>query len=487
MQERKDGMRTQLRFLSDDERRRIHEDSLKILGEVGVRFMSGKARKLLKSNGASVDKDGMIVRIPRDMVEHAVKTAPKSFVLGARNPAFDFAMPSRRTGYTLDGAATFALDFETGEKRNALTKDLVASLRIFEELELGTVVWPNVVPNDVAVDAADVRTAFLSFMNSSKHIQHEVHDVAEIPFLIEGLAAILGSEDVVKARKIFSVCYCTIPPLTHDAEMCDAALELVKYHIPILPYPMPACGSTGPASLYSDIAVANAESLSALTLFQFAEPGAPIIFGHAAGIMNFNSGSFLEGAPESTLINGSLGEMARFYGLPNTQAGCLTEAKAPGPQAVMEKLLSALPLVLSGVDVINGIGEIETSQLLVLEQLIVDHEIACLCRRMKEGVEVGDRKDLYKDVAKVKPGGHFLMEDSTLDACRSDEFIMPALFDRNTCEQWLELGRPDVYSKARRNVTEILESPKKNPLPDNVSGRLEDIMRKAEKELGRKG
>lgn len=88
----------------------------------------------------------------------------------------------------------------------------------------------------------------------------------------------------------------------------------------ILPYPMPACGSTGPASLYSDIAVANAESLSALVLFQMAELGAPIIYGNAAGIMNFSSGSFLEGAPESTLINGALGAMAKFYGLPGTHA-----------------------------------------------------------------------------------------------------------------------------------------------------------------------
>lgn len=476
-------MRLQCRFLSDEEKHRINEDSLKILREVGVRFLSAGARKLLKGAGASVDEESKVVRIPRDMVEHAVKVAPKSFVLGARNPEFDFAMPSAYTAYTLDGAATFVQDFDTGEKRNAVTKDLLASLKIFDELSLGRVVWPNVVLSDIPVHSADVRTAFLSFIHSSKHIQHEVHDQAEIPFLIEGLAAILGGEDAIKKRKIFSVCYCTIPPLTHDENMCDAALELVKYHIPILPYPMPACGSTGPASLYSDIAVANAESLSALVLFQMAEPGTPVIFGHAAGIMNFNSGSFLEGAPESTLINGSLGEMARFYGLPNTQAGCLTEAKAPGPQAVMEKLLSALPLVLSGVDVINGIGEIETSQLLVLEQLIVDYEIAKLCRRMKDGVDVCDAKDYFKDVANVKPGGHFLMEDSTLEACRSGEFYMPALLDRNTRDQWMELGRPDVYAKARERVKEILAAPSKNVLPDKVVGRLEDIMRKADEEL----
>jgi len=257
----------------------------------------------------------------------------------------------------------------------------------------------------------------------------------------------------------------------------------VKYHIPILPYPMPACGSTGPASLFTNIAVANAESLSALVLFQMANPGTPIIYGHASGIMNFRSGSFLEGAPESTLLNGSLGEMAHFYHLPGTQAGCLTDAKSPGAQAIMEKMTSALPLVLSGVDVINGIGEIETSQLLLLEQIVVDHEIATLCKRMKDGIEVSSAKNLFEDVARAKPGGHFLMEDSTMDACRSGEFIMPELFDRNTHEQWVEMGRPEVYTEARKKVQSILDSPPKNPLPDKVIGRLEDILRRADEEL----
>jgi len=476
-------MQTQCRYLSESEKERIHRASLRMLEEVGVRFHSAKARRILVEHGARAGGDAPIVRIPAAMVEEALRTAPKSVVLGARNPSFDFALPSAYTGYTLDGAATFAVDFQTGERRYAVTKDLAASLRIFEELPLGTVVWPNVVLNDIPAGSGDIRTAFLSFMQSSKHIQHEVHHPSHVPYLIEGLAAILGSEDAVRERKIFSVCYCTIPPLTHDGEMCDACLELAKFHVPILPYPMPACGSTGPASLYSDIAVANAEGLSALVLFQMACPGTPIIYGHAAGITNFSTGGFVEGAPESNLINGALGEMARFYGLPNTQAGCLTDAQAPGAQAILEKMITTLPLVLSGVDVVNGIGEIATSQLLVQEQIVVDHELACLCRRMKEGVDVSEAKDYYEDVARQGPGGHFLMEDSTVAACRSEEFLRPGLVDRNTYERWLELGRPDIYTKARKQVEGILASPARHPLPSRVVGALEDILRRAGEEL----
>jgi trimethylamine--corrinoid protein Co-methyltransferase len=320
-------------------------------------------------------------------------------------------------------------------------------------------------------------------MHSSKHIQHEIHHPAHVPYLIEGLIAILGSETAIRERKIFSVCYCTIPPLTHDLDMCDACLELAQFHVPILPYPMPACGSTGPASLHSDIAVANAESLSALVLFQMASPGTPIIYGSAAGVTNFRTGGFVQGAAESALINTALGEMARFYGLPNTQAGCLTDAQEPGAQAMLDKMLTTLPLVLAGVDVVNGIGEMATSQLVLQEQILVDHEMACLCQRLKDGIEVSDAQDLFEDVARLGPGGHFLMEDTTVKACRSRQFFHSQLAERSTYEEWLKLGRPDMYAKARKKAQAILAAPLKQPLPADVAGKLEDIMRRADAEL----
>ena len=472
-------MRLQCHFLSEAEREQVHRDSLKILAEVGVMFRSAAARRILTRHGARAD--GEIVRIPAELVQQALQTAPRSFTLGARNPAFDFPMPSKFTGYTLDGAATFALDTATGRRRYAVTSDLVTSLQLFEQLPLGTIVWPNVVLSDIPEPSSDVRTTCLSLMNSSKHIQHEVHHPAHVPFVLEALTAVLGSEEAVRQRKIFSVCYCTIPPLTHDEEMCEACLELAKFHVPILPYPMPAPGSTGPASLYSDIAVANAESLSALVLFQLAVPGCPILYGGAAGATHFATGGFVEGAPESNLLNGALGDMARLYNLPAIVAGCLTDAKAPGPQALLEKVITTLPLVLSGVDVINGIGEIATSQILVPEQILVDHELAALCQRLKDGITVKDRFD---DVARIGPGGNFLMEDSTVEACRSDEFCRPEFVDRNSYEQWTELGRPDLYSKARRRMAEMLAEPLKNPLPDKLTGQLEEIMRRADAALG---
>jgi len=475
-------MPVQATILSEREKRRIHTESLKILAEVGVKFNSDRAVQILSDHGAPVEN--RIVRIPENLVAKALQSTPKTCLLGARNPSYDLLLPAYRPTYNLDGGVTYMLDFETGERRYGRLADLEPGLKVFEDMELGTVVWPPVVANDLPGQSALVGRFITSLKYTAKHLQDEIFHPREVPYFIEAAAAVLGSEEEIRRRKIFSVVYCPVAPLVHDKDMSDAYLDLAPHEVPILIFPMPAAGSTGPASLFSNIALANAESLSALVLFQLNCPGTPLIVGNASGSFDFSSGAFLEGSPEMVLQTAALGEMARFYGLPNTQAGCLSDAKTPGPQAVLEKLLTTLPLVLSGVDVVQGIGALECSQVLMLEQIVVDHEIARLCQRLWEGVDFSEEKNFYRDIVEAGPGGNFLMADNTVRACRGEEFLRSALLDRNTFEGWVELGRPDLYTQAKERVRQILAAPIRNPLPDSTLHDLDALMARADRDLG---
>ena len=55
-------------MLTEEDKRKIHAESIRILEEVGVKFLSHKARRILKGNGAKVDTDAQIARIPEEMV-----------------------------------------------------------------------------------------------------------------------------------------------------------------------------------------------------------------------------------------------------------------------------------------------------------------------------------------------------------------------------------------------------------------------------------
>lgn len=476
-------MKMQGRILSEEERLRIHKDSIRILEETGIRFPSNTALALLEHKGARVDWDKKIAYIPEAMVTAALAGAPKQFVMGARNPEMDVALPSPVTLYNMDGSGVNALDFKTGERRSSLLKDVEESARIFEEIDLCNIYWPPVAAHDIPYEARSIIGTGTAFMNTSKHIMDEVKRKEEVPYIIEMCKAMLGGEEKIEERKLYSVTYCTVAPLCHDEAMLDATMCLSKYMAPILVYPMPACGTTGPASLYSNTALANAEALSSVVIFQLASPGVPILFGAALGVVNVRSGMFLEGAVETALQMTAMGEMGKFYGLPTMNAGCLTDAKAPGMQAVMEKVLTTLPLVLAEVDVIQGIGLIESSMTLSLEQMLIDGEIANLCKRMKDGITVSDEQNFYEDIKAVGQGGHFLKQKNTRAAFRSSEFYHAELCDRNSYDTWAGLGKRDMIDVAREKVKEILDGERKNPMPASTEKQLLEIMEEAGRKL----
>ncbi len=470
-------------ILTKDEQHRIHNMSLRILEEVGIRFHGDRAPKIFKENGVKIDPQDRIAKIPPELITHAIETAPKKFTLGARNPIHNFTIPSPQTRYGLDGTAAFALDFATGQRRYGTSTDIENALRIFQQMDMGVMAWAPTCAED---QPANIRALYEFFHMArwcSKHGEHELHRVEQVPYLVEGLAAIMGGEDALRRSNAYSLIYCPVAPLAHDGQMLDAYLELGEVGLPVMCMPMPVNGTTGPASLYSNIALANAEMLSSLLIFQLANPGRPIIFSSSTATIDFKTGAYLAGVPEMALQTAALAEMGKYYGFPTSGAGFTSDARQAGPEAVLEKLITTLPAVLVGADLLVGFGEIESDQLLILEQIVVDNEIAHLIQRLAQGVDCSEEKDLFADIAHIGPGGHFLAAKSTRKAARSDEIYMSQLVDHHSYESWISLGKPSMYSKAREVVAGILEAPQVDPLPGEVCEKLDQILRKAVREI----
>ena len=332
-------MQFKCQLLSEAEKEQIHRESLRILWEAGVKFHSQRALRLLEANGARVDQETKIAHIPRELVEGTLATTPKSFVLGARNPAHNYPMPSPGSRYALDGTAAFALDFQTGERRYGTARDNEFALRIFQQMDMGVMAWPAVSAEDRPAQSRPLYEWFSMFKYCSKHGQHELHNARQAAYLAEGLITVMRSEDAVREQHAYSFIYCPVAPLVHDGPMMDAYFELGNLDVPVMLLPMPVTGTTGPASLFSNICLANAEGLSSLVVYQLAHPGRPLIFSSATGSMDMRSGAFLGGTPEMGLMSAAIYEMGRFYDLPASSAGSTADARQPGPDVVLEKLI----------------------------------------------------------------------------------------------------------------------------------------------------
>lgn len=472
-------MKMQTQVLSAEEKNMIHEESIRILEDVGVKFPSERALDLLEKGGAKIDREKQIAYISRQMVDAALKAAPKEITLAARNESYDFKMPSAFTGYHLDGCGMNMVDLETGERRSSVLSDLADAARVFDEMDLGYVYWPPVSPLDISSEARSIAATATGFMNTSKHIQDEMKTAKEIPYVMELIKAVLGGDKLSAGRDIYSVVYCTVSPLCHDGDMLEANIDLCRYKVPIVALPMPAAATTGPASLYSNVALSNAETLSALVIFELTEPGVPLIYASSLGIANARNGLFQFGMPETIIQLVAIIEMGKYYHLPTTIAGCATDAKGYGGQTMMEKMATNLPLILAKPDTLVGFGMYECSTTLSLGQIIIDHEVAKYCKRLYEGMNISPETDFFEDIKSVGQGGHFLKQKNTRAAVRSSEFYTPELLDKGSYDEWVSLGSKDMDAIAREKARQILAGEQNNPLPHDVEKILKEIVEEA--------
>ena len=123
-------METLLRVLSEDEKTQVHERSLKILAETGVKVNTAKGRQYLKDAGAEVDENSKIVKFPRAMVEESLRLAPKDFTLGARRPGWDLSMNAGECTLIADGEGVSVIDRKTGEHRPSTFDDWWEATRL---------------------------------------------------------------------------------------------------------------------------------------------------------------------------------------------------------------------------------------------------------------------------------------------------------------------------------------------------------------------
>jgi trimethylamine--corrinoid protein Co-methyltransferase len=156
-----------LRFL--DEEDFVHEQSLKCLKDIGVLVRSHKVLKTLGDAGASVDMKSGIAKIPERMITEAVKRAPRSIRLCARDPKHDMQIPvesSPHIGTT--GLGIYMRDIDTGQKRPSTKKDVADIVRLGDAMDPVSYLWTTLTATDVPQEAHGIHELWTAFQNTTK-------------------------------------------------------------------------------------------------------------------------------------------------------------------------------------------------------------------------------------------------------------------------------------------------------------------------------
>ncbi len=478
-------MRAQIQVLSTDEQTQIHERSLKLLENTGLRVLSEPGRKLLAKAGAEVNATTQMVRFPRALVEECIRLAPKKFKLGGRRPGWDLEMNIGECSLLADGGAVSVLDWETGEISPGTFDDWIKATHLIDALDEIGIYW-NMVEGGFASESQSDFVSYWRnlFKNCSKHIQDSTDSAEKSRLLLEILQIVFGDKETIRQKHPFSHILCPMSPLTIDDTYTDAYLALTGWDIPVALMPMPLMGATGPASMISNVLLANCEALAVLCLVQAAEPGVPVIYAPFPQSIEPHTWRYTGGAVENSIFGAAMIEMGRHYGFPVEAGTGGTDQYYPGAQASYERAINWTLPTIAWPDILVGPGLLGGSTILCLEQMVMDVEIFRRCSRLYEGIPTDADRWLEGIIAQTGPGGNYLKQKSTLKAVREGRWYLSEMGFHDTYEKWKNAGMPDIIDGIQEITQNILKDYQPlalNAEADRELERLERHVRASEK------
>lgn len=473
-------MITSVQVLSQDERHRVHEESLSILERTGVRVETPLGRQILGDAGAWVDDLNNIVKFPRALVASSLELVTKDFVLSSRRPGADLVMNKGNSTLCPDGGGTMVLDSATGRRRIATYDDWEKITSLADALDEIGMYWCQVAPSDRGNTLGDTVDYFSRvFRGFSKHVQDGPKVDYEVPWFTEILQTVFGSREDIKKNHFVSHEVCPQSPLTIDHKYTEACLALKGWNIPVAIMPMPLMGCSSPASMIATVIQGNCEVLAMLCLLQANEPGVPIIYAPALAVMNPRTASPSYAAVGFSIMDMAATEMAGYYGLPSMSSPGGSDAHILDFQNAHEGAALSMPTMLSWPDIVVGPGMLDGSIVSSLEKMLIDVEVFRMAQCVHRGLDTREERWLSDVISKVGPGGNYLSEESTVAALRSDEWYIPGLGCHEAFETWSAGDRTTLQEEAREEVARILKEHDPLPLGDDVEKELEKICKRA--------
>jgi len=441
--------------LSDAEIRAIHDATLGVLATCGVKLLSLRMLDLLKAKGLPVDRETRTVRFPRAVLEDALARIPPRIELFDREgkPAFVLGdgVPKIAAGHN----AVFWLDSDTGATRPSRVADVERFARLCEQLPQIDMIGIPVMPQDVKTPRATLLHAVVATaQNSRKPIFFSTDNARVNRGCIKLLrAAFAGDLD----RQVYGISQLSpTSPLFWEEDVCEAIVDTLDTNVPLAILPEPNAGVSAPYTLAGLLTMNNAECLSGLAMVQLLKPGHPVLYANSWTTTDMRTGAALVGSIETSVCRIAGAQLARFYGVPCHTTAPNSDNHAHDEQNAWEKSFSLMAAVGAGNDLIVNCGMFATGMTCSDEQLLMDAEIAAMCRRLAAGIEVTGETIAADLIRQIGPQGEsYLTQEHTLERLRSAEYFIPDLAVRGPFAVWQAAGGGDTAALAGARAAEL--------------------------------
>jgi trimethylamine---corrinoid protein Co-methyltransferase len=424
-----------IRVLSKEAMEQIHEASLQILEQVGMRIESDRALGYLERAGCHVDRSTMQVKFPAKIVQGFVDHMRRDYARPDRVPErmavryshIRFRKEPHRihTDFTTSagGFCVYIADIE-GRRRPATMDDVHRSIHMVNRLK--DIDYTGLPVSDQAVPfrLRPVRMVAELAKYTTKFGGVETFRKEDIPYLIEIGSIVKGSLEALKREPILVGYAEAKSPLCVDANMAEIFVEYIERGFPQTLDTMPNGGATVPVTAAGNLAVGIAETLGALVLAYAIDDKATVGVDIIPSYCDMSSGIFrYASADRIPLLIARIQMISEYYGCPSGVHGGKTDSTFVNVQAGIDKALTTIFPVLAGAVGIGTVGHLENAVTFSPVQLVIDNEIFRSMRRTLKPIEVNSETLALDTIARVGIGGNYLGEEHTLRNFRNELFL----------------------------------------------------------------
>jgi len=314
-------------LFTKDELKAIHEATLDVLMDPGIKVENDEAVRIFKEGGCIVDEKTNIVKIPEYVVRRALQTAPSRFTLWGHDKAHNTVMEcGGKVHWTCFGTGVKVCKYVSEGKYNTVDSreaDIAEIAKLCDWAEnIDYFSLPVSAREYAGCGSQDMHEVFTPLTSTRKHY-HDIDPVGpNIEYYWELITTLYGGdEEEARKKPIMSMLLCPTSPL----ELCDNACQVIikgaRYNMPVNVLSMAMSGGSASVYLAGTLVTHNAEVLAGIVLGQLTVPGAPNFYGSSTTTFDLKKGTAPVGSPELGLISAGVSKLAKFYGLPAFVAG----------------------------------------------------------------------------------------------------------------------------------------------------------------------
>jgi trimethylamine---corrinoid protein Co-methyltransferase len=462
----------------------VHRTSMRILSELGIRVLSRRVLDLFAAAGASVDRETQTVRFGEDLVDEALRTAPPSFTLTARNPDKRLTIGGRSIAFGLVAGPPNVHDCVNGRRTGNLDdyRNFIRLAHYFNAIHIigNQVTAPQELPaNTRHLDAylANLTLSDLSFHCTAIGRGRAVDGINMMAIArgmtVEAMARDPGVTTIISVNS----------PRLFDSEMGEGLIAMSEHGQAVAITPFTLMGAMTPVTLPAALAQQNAEALFGVVLTQLVRPGAPVMYGAFTSNVDMRSGAPAFGTPENAKANVIAGQLARRYRLPYRTSNA-NASNAVDLQAAYETAMATWGAVMGGGNLVyHAAGWLEGGLTASYEKLVLDVEVLQNVMEILRPVDFSESELGFDAIAAVAPGGHFFGAAHTM-ARYETAFYQPMLSDWTNHGAWQAAGAKEALTRGTELWQRALKEYEQPDLDEAVREELDDYVARRKQEIG---